>query len=224
MVYLSMAIVVQLVEIATSVLAIIRDELRLTLDKVDKEVMGHSAKVVFTKDSMTIVGDGSTHDAQVAEQEYKKEKRNDRIEKLFGGGVIIQITLHHITVGAQTETEQKEKKLRLERQCSIDFEIDILAVVEEGNVVVGGCTLLRFASKVDAIKDRLENDEEKLEQALSFPLKLIAKNAGANGSVVSDKVVSNDNLKFGYNAATGEYEELMAAGIIDLTKVSSRDK
>ncbi|KAG5536199.1 hypothetical protein RHGRI_023851 [Rhododendron griersonianum] len=167
--------------------------------------MGHDAKVMFTKDLMTIVGDGSTQDAanqrvaqiknliEVAEQEYEKEKRNDRIAKLSGGVVVIQVV-------AQTETEKR--------------------TVEEGIAVVGGCILLRLASKVDAIKDSLENDEEK--RALSFPLKLIAKNAGANGSIVSDKVLSNDNPKFGYNAATGEYEDLMAAGIIDLTKVSFR--
>ncbi|KAJ6713519.1 CHAPERONIN 60 SUBUNIT BETA 1 CHLOROPLASTIC [Salix purpurea] len=73
-------------------------------------------------------------------------------------------------------------------------------------------------------KDNLENDEEKVgadivKRALSYPLKLIAKNAGVNGSVVSEKVLSSDNYKFGYNAATGNYEDLMAAGIIDPTKV-----
>ncbi|KAL0897197.1 hypothetical protein Bca101_081158 [Brassica carinata] len=78
------------------------------------------------------------------------------------------------------------------------------AAVEEGIVVGGGCTLLRLASKVDAIKAALDNDEEK--------------NAGVNGSVVSEKVLSNENVKFGYNAATGKYEDLMAAGIIDPTK------
>jgi chaperonin GroEL len=98
------------------------------------------------------------------------------------------------------------------------------AAVEEGIVVGGGCTLLRLAARVDAIKDNLENDEQKVgaeivRRALSYPLKLIAKNAGVNGSVVTEKVLSNDNFKFGYNAATGQYEDLMAAGIIDPTKV-----
>ncbi|KAI8542916.1 hypothetical protein RHMOL_Rhmol08G0177000 [Rhododendron molle] len=86
------------------------------------------------------------------------------------------------------------------------------------------CAAPLLASKVDAIKDSLENDKEKLERALSFPLKLIAKNDGDNGSINSDKVPSNDNPKFGYNAATGEYEDLMATKIIDPTKVSFRDK
>nr|GME12068.1 ruBisCO large subunit-binding protein subunit beta, chloroplastic [Ipomoea batatas] len=98
------------------------------------------------------------------------------------------------------------------------------AAVEEGIVVGGGCTLLRLSSKVDALKESLENEEEKaigadiVKRALSYPLKLIAKNAGVNGSVVSEKVLSSDNPKYGYNAATCNYEDLMDAGIIDPTK------
>ncbi|KAK8950269.1 hypothetical protein KSP40_PGU018213 [Platanthera guangdongensis] len=251
---------------------VIRDEVGLTLDKADKEVLGTAAKVVLTKDSTTIVGDGSTQEAvnkrvtqirnliEVAEQDYEKEKLNERIAKLSGGVAVIQ-------VGAQTETELKEKKLRVEdalnatkvssrlippaRDCfrflfrrflftvspppipgSRRFLILTLprdsiflpAAVEEGIVVGGGCTLLRLALKVDAIKETLENDEQKVgadivKRALSYPLKLIAKNAGVNGSVVTDKVLASDNFKFGYNAATGNYEDLMAAGIIDPTKV-----
>ncbi|KAL0390393.1 UNVERIFIED_CONTAM: Chaperonin 60 subunit beta 2, chloroplastic [Sesamum calycinum] len=203
---------------------VIREEIGLTLDKADKEVLGHAAKVVLTKDSTTIVGDGSTQEAvnkrvaqirnliEAAEQDYEKEKLNERIAKLSGGVAVIQ-------VGAQTETELKEKKLRVEDALNATK-----AAVEEGIVVGGGCTLLRLASKVDAIKETLENDEEKVgadivKRALSYPLKLIAKNAGVNGSVVSEKVLSSDNPKYGYNAATGQYEDLMAAGIIDPTKV-----
>ncbi|KAL3850367.1 hypothetical protein ACJIZ3_012249 [Penstemon smallii] len=203
---------------------VIREEIGLTLDKADKEVLGYAAKVVLTKDTTTIVGDGSTQEAvnkrvaqiknliEVADQDYEKEKLNERIAKLSGGVAVIQ-------VGAQTETELKEKKLRVEDALNATK-----AAVEEGIVVGGGCTLLRLASKVDAIKATLENDEEKVgadivKRALSYPLKLIAKNAGVNGSVVSEKVLSSDNPKYGYNAATGQYEDLMAAGIIDPTKV-----
>ncbi|KAI3450922.1 hypothetical protein Pfo_007587 [Paulownia fortunei] len=203
---------------------VIREEIGLTLDKADKEVLGYAAKVVLTKDTTTIVGDGSTQEAvnkrvaqirnliEVADQDYEKEKLNERIAKLSGGVAVIQ-------VGAQTETELKEKKLRVEDALNATK-----AAVEEGIVVGGGCTLLRLASKVDAIKETLENDEEKVgadivKRALSYPLKLIAKNAGVNGSVVSEKVLSSDNPKYGYNAATGQYEDLMAAGIIDPTKV-----
>ncbi|CAO2832009.1 unnamed protein product [Amaranthus hypochondriacus] len=203
---------------------VIRDEVGLSLDKAGKEVLGNAAKVVLTKDSSTIVGDGSTQEAvakrvaqiksliEVAEQDYEKEKLNERIAKLSGGVAVIQ-------VGAQTETELKEKKLRVEDALNATK-----AAVEEGIVVGGGCTLLRLSSKVDAIKDQLENVEEKVgadivKRALSYPLKLIAKNAGVNGSVVSEKVLSSDDLRYGYNAATGQYEDLMAAGIIDPTKV-----
>ncbi|XP_047976830.1 ruBisCO large subunit-binding protein subunit beta, chloroplastic [Salvia hispanica] len=203
---------------------VIREEVGLTLDKAGKEVLGHAAKVVLSKDSTTIVGDGSTQDAinkrvsqiknliEAADQDYEKEKLNERIAKLSGGVAVIQ-------VGAQTETELKEKKLRVEDALNATK-----AAVEEGIVVGGGCTLLRLASKVDAIKDTLDNVEEKVgadivKRALSYPLKLIAKNAGVNGSVVSEKVLSSDNPKYGYNAATGQYEDLMAAGIIDPTKV-----
>ncbi|KAK9142079.1 hypothetical protein Syun_011479 [Stephania yunnanensis] len=205
---------------------VIREEVGLTLDKAEKEVLGHAAKVVLTKEYTTIVGDGSTQEAvtkrvaqirnliEAAEQEYEKEKLNERIAKLSGGVAVIQVM-----VGAQTETELKEKKLRVEDALNATK-----AAVEEGIVVGGGCTLLRLASKVDAIKETLENDEQKIgadivKRALSYPLKLIAKNAGVNGSVVMEKVLSNDNVKFGYNAATGKYEDLMAAGIIDPTKV-----
>ncbi|KAH0872864.1 hypothetical protein HID58_070226 [Brassica napus] len=135
----------------------------------------------------------------------EKEKVNERIAKLSGGVVVIQ-------VGAQTETELKEKKLRDEDALNATKVIFLLlrmsiirqAAVEEGIFVGGGCTLLRLASKVDAIKAALDNDELKLQ----------------NLSRLS--VISNENVKFGYNAAAGKYEDLMAAGIIDPTKMHIR--
>ncbi|CAN6887890.1 unnamed protein product [Brassica oleracea] len=147
------------------------------------------------------------------EQDYEKEKLNARIAKLSGRVAVIQ-------VGAQTEPELKEKKLRVEYALNAKK-----AAVEDGIVVGGGCTLLCLASKVDTIKAALDDDEEKVgtdivKRALSYPLNPVAKNAGVSGSIVSEKVVlSNENVKFGYNAATGKYEDLMAAGIIDPTKV-----
>ncbi|KAL0814470.1 hypothetical protein Bca101_070913 [Brassica carinata] len=146
------------------------------------------------------------------EQDYEKEKLNARIAKLSGRVAVIQ-------VGAQTEPELKEKKLRVEYALNAKK-----AAVEDGIVVGGGCTLLRLASKVDTIKAALDDDEEKVgtdivKRALSYPLNPVAKNAGVSGSIVSEKVLSNENVKFGYNAATGKYEDLMAAGIIDPTKV-----
>ncbi|GAA0145688.1 hypothetical protein Leryth_005151 [Lithospermum erythrorhizon] len=203
---------------------VIREEVGLTLDSAGSDVLGHAAKVVLTKDRTTIVGDGSTEDAvnkrveqirnlvETAEQDYEKEKLNERIAKLSGGVAIIQ-------VGAQTETELKEKKLRVEDALNAT-----MAAVEEGIVVGGGCTLLRLSQKVDAIKETLDNDEQKVgadivKRALSYPMKLIAKNAGVNGHVVIEKVLVNDDFRFGYNAATGKFEDLMSAGIIDPTKV-----
>lgn len=203
---------------------VIRDEVGLTLENAGSEVLGFAAKVVLTKDTTTIVADGSTQELiskritqiknqlEVAEQDYEKEKLNERIAKLSGGVAVIQ-------VGAQTETELKEKKLRVEDALNATK-----AAVQEGIVVGGGCTLLRLAAKVDSIKDTLDNDEQKVgaeivKRALGYPMKLIAKNAGVNGSVVIERVLASDNPKFGYNAATGKYEDLMAAGIIDPTKV-----
>lgn len=203
---------------------VVRDEMGLVLDKVGKEVLGNASKVVLSKDATTIVGDGSTQEEvrkrvaqiknliEVADQDYEKEKLNERIAKLSGGVAIIQ-------VGAQTETELKEKKLRVEDALNATK-----AAVEEGIVVGGGSALLRLAAKVDGIKATLENYEQQVgadivKRALSYPLKLIAKNAGFNGSVVVEKVLRNVNSKYGFNAATGSYEDLMAAGIIDPTKV-----
>eukprot|EP00898_Chlorokybus_atmophyticus_P003075 jgi/Chlat1/3769/Chrsp259S03909 len=203
---------------------VVREEVGITLDKATSEVLGVAAKVELSKDSCTIVGDGSTQaevqarvnqikrQVEDADQDYEKEKLLERIARLSGGVAIIQ-------VGAQTETELKEKKLRVEDALNATK-----AAVEEGIVVGGGCTLLRLADKVEGIKAGLENDEQRvgadiIKRSLSYPLKLIAKNAGVNGSVVVEKVRANSNLNFGYNAATDTYEDLMAAGIIDPTKV-----
>ncbi|PIA42806.1 hypothetical protein AQUCO_02000330v1 [Aquilegia coerulea] len=178
---------------------VIREEVGLTLDKAEKEVLGHAAKVVLGKDTTTIVGDGSTQEAvnqrvaqirnliEVAEQDYEKDKLNERIAKLSGGVAVIQ-------VGAQTETELKEKKLRVEDALNATK-----AAVEEGIVVGGGCALLRLAAKVDSIRDTLDNEEQKVganivKKALSYPLKLIAKNAGDNGSVVMEKQPENTKI------------------------------
>ncbi|OMO66588.1 Chaperonin Cpn60 [Corchorus olitorius] len=203
---------------------VIRDLVGLSLDKAGKEVLGQAAKVVLTKETTTIVGDGRTQEAvnkrvtqikkllEAADTDYEKEKLSERVAKLSGGVAVIQ-------VGAQTETELKEKKLRVEDALNATK-----AAVEEGIVVGGGCTLLRLAAKVDAIRETLDNDEQKIgadivKRALSYPMKLIAKNAGVEGSVVIEKVLSTDNPNYGYNAATGKYEDLMSAGIIDPTKV-----
>lgn len=127
-----------------------------------------------------------------------------------------------VQVGAQTETELKEKKLRVEDALNATK-----AAVEEGIVIGGGCTLLKLAACVDDIKERLcEGDEQRMgadivKKALPYALQLIAFNAGVNGSVVINKILENkENVpNFGWNAATGSYEDIMSTGIIDPTKV-----
>ena len=203
---------------------VVKDELGLSLDKVGTEVLGNAARIELGKESCTIVGDGSTNlevEARVkqinrliegTEAEYEKEKLNERAARLSGGVAIIQ-------VGAQTETELKEKKLRVEDALNATK-----AAVEEGIVIGGGCTLLKLSAAVDEIKEALPNEEQKLgadiiKRALKYPMRLIASNAGDNGSVVVERVTSDKNPDFGYNAATGNFEDLMVNGIIDPTKV-----
>lgn len=189
--------------------------------------------MTISKESTTIVGDGSTEEAvatrvkqinvleEQAESDYEKEKMRERVAKLSGGVAIIQVTWGAISrravfifgetaiktrpqviltiratwsslpfpqVGAHTETELKEKKLRVEDALNATK-----AAVEEGIVVGGGSTLIKLSAKVDQIKDNLENDEQKLgaeivKKALLYPMRLIASNAGSNGSVVIEKV------------------------------------
>ncbi|KAM3282991.1 ruBisCO large subunit-binding protein subunit beta, chloroplastic-like [Capsicum chacoense] len=169
---------------------VIREEVGLYLEKAGGEVLGNAAKVVLAKESTTIVGDGSTQHAvskrigqiqkllESTEQDYEKKKLSEKIAKLSGGVAVIQ-------VGAQTETELKEKKLRVEDALNATK-----ATIDEVIVVGGGCTLLRLAAKVENIKGTLDNDKQKIgadivKRALRYPMKLIAKNAGVNGSVVN---------------------------------------
>jgi len=202
----------------------VKEELGINLETCDESVLGTAAKVVVSKESITIVGDGSSQadvEARVkqiknivanTEQEYEKEKLNERIARLSGGVAVIQ-------VGAQTETELKEKKLRVEDALNATK-----AAVEEGIVTGGGCTLLRLSGKIDSFKDTLVNDEQRMgadvvRRALPYSLKLIASNAGDNGSVVMQKILESSSDSFGYNAANGEFCDLLEAGIIDPTKV-----
>nr|AKH05145.1 chaperonin-60 beta4 [Pelargonium tetragonum] len=203
---------------------VIRDDMGLTLEKAGKEVLGNATKVVITKDSTLIITDGSTREAvetrvsqierlvENTEEKFEKKILNERIARLSAGIAIVQ-------VGAQTVIEMKDKQLRIEDALNATK-----AAIEEGIVVGGGCCLLRLSTKVDAIKETLENEEQKIgaeifKRALSYPIKLIAKNAGVNGSVVVEKVLSSDDIRYGYNAAKDCYEDLIGAGILDPTKV-----
>ncbi|XP_038892006.1 ruBisCO large subunit-binding protein subunit beta, chloroplastic [Benincasa hispida] len=203
---------------------VVREDSGLTLEKTGKEVLGSASKVVISKDSTLIVTDGNTREAvrkrvlqiqklmENTEEKFPKKILNERIARLSGRIAILQ-------VGAQTEVELKDRQLRIEDALNASK-----AAIEEGVVVGGGCCLLRLSTKVDAIKNVLENDEQMIgaeifKRALSYPTKLIARNAGVNGSVVIDKVLINNDLDYGYNAATDRYEDLMKAGIMDPSKV-----
>ncbi|XP_015967535.1 chaperonin 60 subunit beta 4, chloroplastic [Arachis duranensis] len=203
---------------------VIREDMGLTLEKASKDVLGSATKVVITKNSTLIVTDGSTRSAvekrvdqirslvENTEENFQKKILSERIARLSGGIAILQ-------VGAQTQVELKDKQLRIEDALNATK-----AAIEEGVVVGGGCSLLRLSQKVDSIKNLLENEEQKIgaeifKRSLSYPARMIAKNAGVNGNVVVEKVLSDDNAHFGYNASKERYEDLMKAGIMDPTKV-----
>lgn len=200
------------------------EDMGYTLEKAGKEVLGSASKVVVGKDSTLIVTDGSTQhviEKRVAQikgqienssERYQKKILGERIARLCGGIAIIQ-------VGAQTIIEMKDKKLRIEDALNATK-----AAIEEGVVIGGGCSLLRLSMKIDRIKESLDNMEQKIgadifKQALSYPTALIANNAGVNGSFVIEKVLLNEDSRYGYNAAKNRYEDLMAAGILDPSKV-----
>jgi chaperonin GroEL len=199
---------------------LIAEELGIKLENVSLKDLGRAKKVVVDKDNTTIVnGAGRKSEiegrvkqirAQIEEttSDYDREKLQERLAKLVGGVAVIR-------VGAATEVEMKEKKARVE-----DAMHATRAAVEEGIVAGGGVALLRASSVLDSLK---VDEEEKVgvqivRRALEDPIRWIAQNAGAEGSVVLDKVRSGKGA-FGFNAASEEFEDLMKAGVIDPTKV-----
>ncbi|KAL2546567.1 Chaperonin 60 subunit beta 4 [Forsythia ovata] len=171
---------------------VIRDDMGLTLENAHKDMLGSASKVVVTKDSTLIVTDGCTQEAvkeRVSQiqrlventgEKFQKKILNERIARLSGGIAILQ-------VGAQTQVELKDKQLRVEDALNATK-----AAIEEGIVVGGGCCLLRLSTKVDGIREQLDNDEQKigadiLKRALAYPARQIAKNAGVNGNTVVQK-------------------------------------
>jgi chaperonin GroEL len=200
---------------------VITEDLGLKLDTTELTDLGHAQKVTSTKDNTTIVGGGGDKAAitervamlrtqqKSTESEYEREKLNERIAKLAGGVAVIK-------VGAATETEMKEKKHRIEDAVSATR-----AAVEEGIVPGGGVALIRALSALDKLT--LAADEQVganiLRRALEEPMRMIAENAGHDGSVVVDNVKKSSGA-YGFNAATGIYEDLLEAGIIDPAKVT----
>jgi len=200
------------------------EDLGIKLEGVKLENLGHAKRVTIDKDNTTIVdgaGEASKIKGRVNEirtqiekttSDYDKEKLQERLAKLVGGVAIIQ-------VGAATETELKEKKARVE-----DALHATRAAVEEGIVPGGGVALLRAVPAVDALIKTLDGDEkigaQIVRRSLEEPLRMIVKNAGAEGAVVVAKVLASKDPFFGYNAATGVFEDLVKAGVIDPTKVT----
>ncbi|HZN97208.1 MAG TPA: chaperonin GroEL [Gemmatimonadales bacterium] len=201
---------------------VISEELGLKLENVTLEGLGRAKRVMIDQDDTTIIdGKGKAEEVQgrIAEirsaiekstSDYDSEKLQERLAKLAGGVAVIN-------VGAATETEMKEKKARVE-----DALHATRAAVEEGIVPGGGVALLRAQSALDRIKG---TEDEKtgvaiIRRALEEPIRLIAENAGAEGSIVVSRVKESKDKNFGYNAATDTYEDLVKAGVIDPTKVT----
>ncbi|MDA3629793.1 chaperonin GroEL [Saccharopolyspora oryzae] len=201
---------------------VISEEVGLKLDTADLNLLGRARKVVVTKDETTIV-EGSGDDEQIAgrvneiraeiersDSDYDREKLQERLAKLAGGVAVIK-------AGAATEVELKERKHRIE-----DAVRNAKAAVEEGIVAGGGVALLQAAQAAfDGLN--LEGDEatgaKSVKIAVEAPLKQIAINAGLEGGVVAEKV-KNLTSGHGLNAATGEYEDLVQAGVLDPAKVT----
>jgi chaperonin GroEL len=200
----------------------ITEDLGIKLENVKIEDLGRAKKLTVDKDNTTIVegkGKGQAIEGRVKEirtqiekttSDYDREKLQERLAKLVGGVAVIK-------VGAATETEMKEKKARVE-----DAMHATRAAVEEGIVPGGGVALVRCISSIDKLK--LEGDEATgatiVKRACEEPLRQIVANAGEEGAIVVGKIRESKDPAFGYNAQTGEFEDLVKAGVIDPTKVT----
>ncbi len=202
---------------------VITEELGLKLENTQLNQLGHARKVVITKDQTVIVdGNGDAEaikgrinqikaETENTDSDFDREKLQERLAKLAGGVAVIK-------VGAATETELKEKKHRVEDALSATR-----AALEEGIVPGGGVALLHAQAPVSELVDSLDGDEKTgariIHRALEEPIRQISGNAGADGSIVVDKVRSGSG-NFGFNALTGEYEDLVLAGVIDPAMVT----
>lgn len=206
----------------------VSDDVGLTMESVTMDMLGHADRIVVGKDTSTIVADSSTQEAllkriaqiraeaDATENKFDKEKAQERIAALGGG-------IARIKVGAATETELKDKKLRYE-----DALNSVKSALEMGVVPGGGACMLYMHSD-EALKQSIldecgGDDDTKLGVEIMFrslpaPMKQIAKNAGLEGEVVADKC-RNKPYGFGYNAATNTYEDLLATGVLDPAKVT----
>ncbi|MFZ9901625.1 MAG: chaperonin GroEL, partial [Vulcanococcus sp.] len=199
---------------------LISEDRAMSLDKVGLEDLGVVRRITISKDDTTIVASGDHQSAvrdriaaikrelENTDSEYDREKLTERIAKLAGGVAVIK-------VGAPTETELRNRKLRIEDALNATR-----AAVEEGIVAGGGSTLVQLAGELDGLAASLSGDErtgvEIVQRSLTAPLHQIASNAGYDPNVVADQVRSSGQ---GFNAATGNYENLLTAGILDAAKV-----
>ena len=203
---------------------VISEELGYDLKETTLEQLGHAKQVVVQKENTIIVdGDGSSEDIkarvenikaqlEASTSEFDKEKLQERIAKLSGGVAVIR-------VGAATEVEMKEQKLRIE-----DALAATKAAVEEGIVAGGGTALINAIPSVKKLVDKLEGDEKTgakiVLRALEEPVRQIAANAGLEGSVIIDKIIRSKKVGYGFDAYTETYKDMISAGIVDPTKVT----
>ena len=201
---------------------VISEEVGLSLEKAGLDELGSAKKVQITKENTTVIDGAGAHDAiegrvgqiraqiEEATSDYDREKLQERVAKLAGGVAVIK-------VGAATEVEMKEKKARVE-----DALHATRAAVEEGVVPGGGVALIRAKASLDDLKG--DNEEQNVgiaiaRRAMEEPLRQIVSNAGGEGSVILNKVAEGKG-NFGYDAATGEFVDMIEAGILDPTKVT----
>ena len=211
------------IAVLTGAPSVISEELGFKLENAVLSDLGRAKRIVIDKDNTTIVDGGGEEDkikgriqeiksaVDKSTSDYDREKLQERLAKLSGGVAVIN-------VGAATETEMKEKKARVE-----DALHSTRAAVEEGIVAGGGVAFLRAQGVLDKFK--LDDQDEQVgvqivRRALEEPMRIIAANAGVEGSIVVEKVRTNKTKNFGYNAQTDSYENLVEAGVIDPTKVT----
>src|SRR5216117_1976679 len=202
---------------------VISEEMGLKLENATLNDLGQAKRIVIDKDNTTLVGGKGKSEAiqgrikeikaaiEKSTSDYDKEKLQERLGKLAGGVAVIN-------VGAATETEMKEKKARVE-----DALHATRAAVEEGIVPGGGVALLWCQRVLDKVKGSDEDEKigsEIVRRSLEEPMRMIAQNAGAEASIVVGKVKESKDKNFGYNAQTDSFEDLVAAGVIDPTKVT----
>ena len=203
---------------------VVSEELGYELKEANMSMLGHAGQVKVTKENTTIVGGMGDKKAiadrvaqiraqiETTTSDFDREKLQERLAKLAGGVAVIK-------VGAATEVEMKDKKLRIEDALNATK-----AAVEEGIVAGGGTAPINAIPAVDAVCNSLEGDERTgakiVRKALEAPLRQIAKNAGLEGSVIIDKILTSGKVNYGFDAQKETYGDMLEAGIVDPTKVT----